>query len=506
MSTVAGLLRPYLLFTLIFGSLALTACGGKSSGSSGTSTPPSTPIAPTASFSFSPASPTLSQSVQFTDASGGSPTSWSWTFGDGATSSSQNPTHAFGTAGTFTVGLTVTNAGGSNTTTRAISASSPVTPAGEVLLPAGQYDMGDHYGFVDPSHPSDEVPIHTVKINAMYVAVNLTTNQQYLDYLNSALASGLITVRNNTVYAATGTEPFFYTHQYSAVYSIGFDGKTFSLSDFRGNHPVVGVLWFGAIAYCNWLSTQRGLQPCYNVDTGVCDFAKNGYRLPTEAEWEYAGRGGQYSPYYNYPYGNDIDWKKANIPDSGDPYEGTDTATYPWTTPVGFYDGKLKLKADYNWPGAATSYQTNNGANAFGLYDMQGNVWQFVYDWYNTTYYSVSPSDNPRGPDAGTPWTDGVTYRNMRGGNWYNGLIVNGVNDGHSRVSNRDPSWSRGPLEQKSSWCMVGFRFVRNATVASDTGSGAPTVASVLLSGFVATYIQHRMSGRPRPITGGFRA
>ncbi|MCX6551369.1 MAG: SUMF1/EgtB/PvdO family nonheme iron enzyme, partial [Acidobacteria bacterium] len=335
-------MRTLLASAIGLGLLAVAGCGGGSS-SSGTSTP-STPSAPSASFTFAPASPTVGQSVQFSDASTGNPTSWSWNFGDGGTSTVQHPSHAYSTAGSFTVTLTVASAGGSNGTSRTVTCRVE-TRTSEVRLPGGEYRMGDHFGFVDPSHPSDEVPIHLVRVDPFYMAVTHTTNEQYLAFLNDAMTKRLIEVRSGIVYGAGSSDIYAYTRQFASYYSIGFDGTAFSIGDFRAAHPVVGVMWFGAAAYSNWLSTQSGLQTCYNTTTWACDFTKNGYRLPTEAEWEYAARGGQYAPYYNYVYGNAVDTTKSNLPDSRDPYEGTDPSTYPWTTPVRFYDGQLHLKS-----------------------------------------------------------------------------------------------------------------------------------------------------------------
>ena len=334
----------------------------------------------------------------------------------------------------------------------------------DVMIPAGKFSMGDHIGFVDPKHPSDELPLHDVKIDSFYMAKTHVTNQQYLTYLNSAYAAGLITVKNKIVYGVGLDSIYCYTNQYASYYSISFDGKTFSMADFRANHPVVGMRWYGCIAFCNWLSTQNGLTPCYNLTSGICDFSKNGYRLPSEAEWEYAGRGGQNNPYYNYPWGNNTDGNKiwANWPSTGDPYESADVSLYPFSTPVGFYDGTLKQKTDYNWPGSAATYQTNNSTNGYGLVDMAGNVWQFINDWYSSTYYSTSPTSNPQGPTTGSPMPDGKQYKVMRGGCWYNGDIVNGIDDGHSRVSNRNPSYFRGPLDPNHPWYHVGFRVARN--------------------------------------------
>ena len=337
----------------------------------------------------------------------------------------------------------------------------------EVSVPGGEYEMGDHNGHYDPSHPNDEIPVHLVKVDSTNMSTTETTNQQFLAFLNSSLLSGIIEVSNNRVHLTGDTNTLYITHQNASYYSIGFDGNVFSMSDFRGNHPVVGAMWFGAAAFCNWLSNNNGLQECYDLPSGDCDFSLDGYRLPTEAEWEYAGRGGHLNPYYKFPNGNVVDVTQANLPNSGDPYE---TGDYPLTTPVGFYDGNLKLKSEYNWPSGATSYQTSNSANGFGLFDMQGNVWEFLNDWYGNDYYSSSPYDNPTGPATGSIMPDGKPYRSMRGGNWYNGIDSNNVNDGHSRVSNRDPSYFRGPQDPNHPWYHVGFRVARNYSPLTGIG------------------------------------
>jgi len=331
----------------------------------------------------------------------------------------------------------------------------------ESLIPGGEFQMGDHFGFVDPAHPSDETPIHKVRVSSFHCAKTETTNQQFLTFLNAWLLKGLIDVKTNTVYLTGTTDIICYTFQSASYYNISYDGKQFSLADFRGNHPMVGVMWSGAVAFCNWLSQQNGLEECYDLNTWACDFTKNGYRLPTEAEWEYAGRGGKLSPYLNYPNSNVLDQKAANLPNSGDPYESAGTNGYPLTTPVAFYDGTVHQKSEFNWPGSLTSYQTNDGANGYGLYDMQGNVWEFINDWYGQNYYSISPYDNPTGPASGFIMPDGKPYRGMRGGNWYNGLQVGGISDGHSRVSNRNPSYYRGPQDPNHPYYHLGFRVVR---------------------------------------------
>ena len=114
----------------------------------------------------------------------------------------------------------------------------------DIKIPGGEFSMGDHFGFVDPKHPSDELPLHDVKVNTFFMSATESTNAQFIAFLNSLLSNGKIEVRNNTVYAVGGNDIYCYTNQFAKYYSIGDDGKSFYIADFRLNHPVVGVMWF----------------------------------------------------------------------------------------------------------------------------------------------------------------------------------------------------------------------------------------------------------------------
>lgn len=328
-----------------------------------------------------------------------------------------------------------------------------------VSIPTGSFQMGDHHDLGGMEHASDEIPVHTVQVDRFLMGRYEITCREYCDYLNSAWQRGLITVATGLVYGAGSSNIYCETDASDASSRIAWDGSTFAVPAAKANHPITHVRWFGAAAYCNWLSGEEGYPESYDLATGACTLTNTGYRLPTEAEWEYAARGGLYDPYRIFPWGDDMNTNgtAANWPGSGDPFE---TGDLPLTTPVGFYSGTLHSKATFAWPGAQSTYQTADGSNGYGLYDMSGNVWEWVNDWYEREYYAYCVSNsivtNPPGPAAGSPMPDGKPCHGLRGGNWYNGQDY----WGHGRASNRNPSYYRGPDDPNHAWYHIGFRIV----------------------------------------------
>jgi formylglycine-generating enzyme required for sulfatase activity len=370
-----------------------------------------------------------------------------------STSGSATTTTA-GTGGSGGQGTASGGGGGSGGATGSGGAS----PLGIdlVAIPAGSFVMGDHSGFVDPKHPSDEVPLHDVSVRAFSLARTETSCADYLVFLEAALAAGEVAVQGAAVVSTADGEILCDTADAPAPSCVTFGGGHFGVAAGRDRFPMSGVRFRGAAAFANWYGGTLGLAPCYDLAAGTTDWTVRCVRLPTEAEWEYAARGGLHDPYFAYPWGDDVDMARANFPESGDPWE---QGPEPRTTPVGFFDGSVRKRADFGWPAAMESFATHDGRNGFGLHDTAGNVWELVNDWYGRDYYAKSPAADPPGPDAGDPMPDGKPYKNLRGGSYFNSTKYPGD---HERVSNRDPAYFRGKYQDQDDpngpWFHIGFR------------------------------------------------
>ncbi len=280
----------------------------------------------------------------------------------------------------------------------------PLTPpGGMVFVSGGPFQMGDPW---DEGN-FDELPVHTVYLSPYFIDRYELTNRQYADALDWAWGQGgLIEVTDGGLVKKAGDSEEYCDTTTSSSYSrITWNGSTFNVVAGKESHPMVQVSWYGAVAYCNWRSTMEGRQPCYVLWNWGCNFDANGYRLPTEAEWEKAA-GWDPTQVLHYRFGEHTDGcgrgclegRRANTAGSGDPFEnGVD----PRTTPVGYYDGTTH-----------GSYATQDARSYYGCYDMSGSVWEMCSDWHSAYYYPSSPGADPRGPATGV-------YRSSRGGGWY---------------------------------------------------------------------------------------
>ena len=240
-----------------------------------------------------------------------------------------------------------------------------------VLLPGGRFLMGDENEI--------DAPPHEVVLSPFYIDRNLVTQAEYESVM--------------------GENPSRWK---------------------AGDNPVEQVRWSDAVRYCNKRSAGEGLQPCYDLETWRCNFQANGYRLPTEAEWEYACRAGTKTAYY-------------------------------------FGDNESKL-SDHAWfednAGGKPRPVGGKPANPWGLYDMHGNVWQWCNDFYQVDYYQQSPEKDPRGPKAGET-------KVVRGGAWK--FSADSCRSGYRY--NENPGYA----DVCFGYDIYGFRCVRNA--ADTTGS-----------------------------------
>lgn len=263
-----------------------------------------------------------------------------------------------------------------------------------VLIKGGRFQMGSPDS--EPWRSEDELQ-HTVTVSDFYMSKYELTQKEYEDI--------------------TGNNP----------------------SNFSGeNLPVENISWLDAVAYCNARSEKEGLTPVYTIDGQNVSWDKSadGYRLPTEAEWEYACRAGTTTPFYMESSPSD---KDAN-------YYGH----YPYEIEDNYFSqGNLEVKpGEYR---ETTVSVDSFSENPYGLYNMHGNVSEWVWDYYGA--YSADSQTDPTGPETGT-------LRVYRGGGW---------NDFAKNMR----SAYRATLEQDHGSFNIGIRLVRNAAAGSGTVSGS---------------------------------
>jgi formylglycine-generating enzyme required for sulfatase activity len=288
-----------------------------------------------------------------------------------------------------------------------------------VLIPAGDFQMGDQS--MPKVGAPDELPVHTVRVSAFFIGKYEVTKSEWDLVRIWALQNG-----------------------YTDLAEGG--GKA-------PDHPVHSVSWYDVVKWCNARSQMEALTPCYTVagavyqtggEEGVtCDWSANGYRLPTEAEWEKAARGGKVG--LDYPWGNEISHSRANFMDDQKLskllelwYRLVDVVN-PGNSRSGGASGYHPAYETGNKP--YTSPVGSFSANGYGLYDMSGNVWEWCWDRHGN--YSSSLQTDPRGDVSDS-------FRVLRGGSWY--YAANGC-----RVA------FRGGYDSAHSEDFLGFRIARSS-------------------------------------------
>ncbi len=279
--------------------------------------------------------------------------------------------------------------------------TSPPAPPGMAYIPAGPFQMGDNL-----DGDAGAMPVHTVQVDGFFMDKTEVTKELW-----------------------------------QAVQSWGnANGYSINGGSFNGNgHPVQTITWYDMVKWCNARSQKEGLTPCYytdaaqtaiyksgnvNIDNTMVKWTSNGYRLPTEAEWEKAARGGATG--LRFPWGNTITPSQANY----------------YAQPGSYAYDVSPTSGHHPTYGSSTAPVGSFATNSYGLYDMAGNLWEWCWDWHSGSYYGTPESlANPHGPASGS-------YRMLRGGFWSTGAS-------YCRAANRYNSYP------SYSYSNYGFRAVR---------------------------------------------
>ena len=268
-------------------------------------------------------------------------------------------------------------------------------PVDMAWIPGGSFNMGSNHG------KPDELPVHKVTVDGFWINKTEVTNYQFAQFVNATKYLTIAEQKPNpldfpgvpedkltpgaVVFEPPPGNPPLNNHRLWWTWKIGASwkhpkGPNDSIEG-KNEHPVVNVCWFDALEYSKWLTEKTGVK----------------HRLPTEAEWEYAARGGANEKKYIWgdelkPNGQCI----ANFWQGRFPNQNTTEDGFRMTSPVGQF-----------------------ASNGYGLYDMAGNVWEWCGDWYKNDYYEKSPNKNPQGPNTSfDPAEPNLAKRITRGGSF----------------------------------------------------------------------------------------